>query len=79
MKENTPASGSKAAKKHGIGVPVGFDAHVDGNRLSTFMFQYGTGATPWTIVIDKKGIVRMSEITPSSTRVARLIEKLRKS
>ena len=43
------------------------------------MQTYGTGGTPWTIVIDKKGVVRMNEVTPPDVgKVEKLIKKLRK-
>ena len=61
---NTPARGIKTASGHGIKIPVGFDARVDGDPVSLYMRQYGTGGTPWTTVIDKKGIVRINAFTP---------------
>lgn len=75
---NTPERGLRETKKHGIRVPVGYDAHVDGARVSTFMHRFGTGGTPWSVVIDKKGVVRFSEVTPGSVdRLAERIEELR--
>ena len=74
---NTPERGPKEAAKYEIGVPVGYDARVDGQRVSTIMHRFGTGGTPWTIVIDKSGIVRMNEVTPSVPRLEALIAKLR--
>ena len=55
---NTPESGPLETDKHGIKVPVGFDAHIDGIPISEFMLHYGTGGTPWITIIDRKGIVR---------------------
>jgi len=75
---NTVERGPKEARKHGITVPVGYDAHVDGIPLSTFMLRYGTGGTPWSVVIDKFGIVRFSDFTPEDPAIlAQLIERLR--
>jgi len=75
---NTPAHGLKEAKSHGIAVPVGFDGHVDGARLSDMLQRYGAGGTPWTIVIDKKGIVRFNDFTPDEpSKLNALIDKLR--
>ena len=75
---NTAERGPKEARKHNIAVPVGYDAHVDGIPLSTFMLRYGTGGTPWSVVVDKSGIVRFSNFTPADTDVlADLIQRLR--
>ena len=75
---NTPERGPAVARSHGIDVPVAYDAHVDGARFSTFMYAYGTGGTPWSVVIDKDGRVRFSSFTPANPqRLATLIDGLR--
>ncbi len=75
---NTPERGPREAKSHGITAPVGYDARVDGSRVSEIMHRYGTGGTPWTIVIDKKGIVRFSGFTAERAEtLITLIDKLR--
>ena len=39
---------------------------------------YGTGGTPWSTVIDKKGIVRFNDFTPKSVdTLTDLIDQLR--
>ena len=76
---NTPARGPVVAKKFDVTAPVGYDARIDGDRLSLIMRQYGTAGTPWTVVIDKKGIVRFNSSTPKNPdSLIALIEKLRK-
>jgi hypothetical protein len=76
---NKPETHSRIAKQFKIGVPIGYDAHVDGARVSITMQRYSTGGTPWTIVIDKKGVVRFSAITPADVgQLTKLIDKLRK-
>jgi len=76
---NTPENGMRAAKAAGIASPVGYDARVDGARLSNIMTQFGTGGTPWTIVIDKKGEVVFNSVTPpGAPALVQLVEKLRK-
>ena len=75
---NTPERGPREAKKFAVQVPVGYDARLDGSRVSRFMQTFGTGGTPWTVVIDKKGIVRFSDFTPREPRsLVRLIDRLR--
>ncbi len=88
---NTPKRGAEVVEKFGIESPVGYDAHVDGGYVSLIMSQYGTGGTPWTIIIDKKGIVRHNSVSSASqsrdaataidetaAKFAEVIEKLRK-
>jgi len=76
---NTPARGPMETKKAGIKAPTGFDGHVDGGRTSIVMQQFGTGGTPWTIIIDKRGEVRVNEVTPGDVdALAKKIEKYRK-
>ena len=76
---NTPERGPRETKKYFIDVPVGYDAHVDGDKTSVFMRQFGTGGTPWSIIIDKKGIVRFNEVTPKTEdKLVPLIEQLRR-
>lgn len=75
---NKPGTHAGIAKRYGIKVPIGYDAHIDGARLSITMQRFATGGTPWTIVIDKKGIVRFNAGTPPDAgQLTRLIEKLR--
>ena len=72
---NTPQRGPREVKKYDIKAPVGFDGHVDGARTSIIMQRFGTGGTPWTIIIDKRGKVRVNEVTPRS--VDGLIKKIK--
>ncbi len=75
---NTVESGPQETNKHKIKVPVGYDAHIDGVPISTFMLHYGTGGTPWITVIDKKGIVRFNGFAPAKAEVlVQLIDPLR--
>ena len=75
---NTPRRGPEEVKKYDIKAPNGFDAHVDGGRISLMMQRFGTGGTPWTIVIDKRGQVRVNAGTPDAEGLAKKIEKYRR-
>lgn len=75
---NTPKRGPMEVKKYNIKAPNGFDAHVDGARTSIIMQRFGTGGTPWTIIIDKRGEVRVNEATGDFGALAKKIEKYRK-
>lgn len=78
-KENTPERGPKEVAKYGIRAPVGFDARVDGAGQSLLMERFGTAGTSWTIVIDRKGVVRFNGFTPADSRtIVALVEDLRK-
>jgi membrane-associated protease RseP (regulator of RpoE activity) len=75
---NTPERGPKEAGKHGIRAPVGFDARVDGAQESLLMTRFSTGGTPWTIVVDRKGVVRFNGVPPADGRtLVALVRKLR--
>jgi hypothetical protein len=77
---NIPEASGRIAKQFRVGVPIGYDAHVDGARLSIFMTQYATGGTPWTIVIDRTGKVVFNAVTPKdATQLIALVERLRKA
>jgi len=75
---NKPEAGERIRKQFRIDAPIGYDAHVDGARLSIFMRQYDTGGTPWTVVIDKKGKVVFNAVTPKDAdTLVDLVQKLR--
>ena len=76
IETNTPARGAKEAKRQGIAVPTGHDARIDGSRVSLFMQRYGTGGTPWTTVIDRRGVVRLNSFTPEQAELRRTISSL---
>jgi len=76
--ENTPERGPKEVAKYGIKAPVGYDARVDGARESLVMERYFTGGTSWTIVIDRKGVVRFNGLTPEKKTLVALVQELRR-
>lgn len=61
----------------GFEAPVAYDGHVDGHGVSVMMNQFGTGGTPWSFIIDQKGVVRLSGFTPEAERMEPLIRELR--
>jgi len=76
--ENTPERGPKEVAKYGIKAPVGYDARLDGARESLVMERFFTGGTSWTIVIDRKGVVRFNGLTPEKKTLVALVQELRK-
>ena len=57
-------------------IPAGHEAGV-GNSGSQVMQRYRSGGTPWTVIIDKEGIVRYNHFQASAGTMVELIEGLR--
>jgi len=72
---NTAANALQTARRYDLDVPVGHSG-TGGNR-SRLMRDYRTGGTPWTIIIDRNGIVRFDDFRISADRAERLINRLR--
>lgn len=72
---NTPAKVPEMAKRYGFSFPMAHSGS-EGNR-SPLMRAYRTGGTPWTIIIDKKGVVRYNNFHISEEAAKALIEKLK--
>jgi len=66
---NTAHKGLEAMKKFGLDIPMGHDPGPEGAG-SRLMRRYRSGGTPWTVLIDKKGVVRFNgfHITPAAAR-----------
>ena len=63
---NTPARGVKAARDLGIKVAILYDSRIDGMEIPEVLRTYGTGGTPWTVVVDREGKVAVCEVTPDA-------------
>jgi len=75
---NLPEANERMVKQFELASPVGYDAHVDGARLSIFARQYSIGGTPWTVVIGKDGKVVFNAVTPKNEKeLFAVIEKAR--
>jgi len=73
---NTPGRALATAKKFKLKIPVG---HSEAKRGSPqIMKDYRTGGTPWTVVIDKKGVVRFNDFHIKPADGATLIKTLKK-
>ncbi|MHC5009821.1 MAG: redoxin family protein [Planctomycetota bacterium] len=73
---NTPPSLSEIAARYGLPIPLGHvaDAVV---RPSGLLGRYRAAGTPWTVLIDPRGIVRHAGWTPSQETIRQLVERLR--
>jgi thiol-disulfide isomerase/thioredoxin len=73
---NTAQKGLETLRKFALDIPMGHDPGPEGSG-SRLMKRYRSGGTPWTVVIDKKGVVRFDgfRLTPTQARtlVGRLI------
>lgn len=73
---NTPSQVPAMAKRYGFSFPMGHSGTKDSR--SELMKNYRTRGTPWTIIIDKKGVVRYNDFHISENKAKILIEKLKK-
>lgn len=71
---NTFARAKQIAQKYNLTIPVG-QSGEDGRR-SELMRRYRTGGTPWTIIIDRKGIVRFNDFYIEDKAAGDLIDRL---
>lgn len=72
---NTPKRALESIERHGLTIPVG---HSGGkNKRSNIMADYRTGGTPWTVIIDPKGIVRFNGFHISPDQARGIIDSLR--
>ncbi|ODT31189.1 MAG: thiol-disulfide isomerase [Kaistia sp. SCN 65-12] len=58
--ENTVERLRETQQRYGLRLPFGHDPLREGGRYPTLMEDYGTGGTPWFILIDPKGTVLFS-------------------
>lgn len=72
---NPPAKSWQCAKKYGLTIPFGHDGK-DGVRSKIFA-DYRAGGTPWTVIIDGKGIVRTNDFFIDPAEAEKQIESLR--
>jgi thiol-disulfide isomerase/thioredoxin len=73
---NTPESAKATAQRYGLSIPVGHTGSRD--ERPKLMATYRTGGTPWTIIIDRNGVVRFDDFHISPDRAEVLIKKLEK-
>jgi thiol-disulfide isomerase/thioredoxin len=63
---NTPGKALETAKRYDLKIPIGHSG--TSGKPSKLMRNYRTGGTPWTIIIDRNGVVRLNDfhITPDA-------------
>ncbi len=71
---NSPERGLDVVESFELAIPVG-QSGAEGKR-SAFMRDYRTGGTPWTILIDKTGVVRFNDFFLDEKLGARWIDRM---
>ena len=72
---NTPARGKEMAKRFKLdGIAIG---HSDSREKKSVFNAYKPGGTPWTVVVDKKGIVRNNDYFLDPNQAIKVIESLK--
>ena len=72
---NTAAKGLKTLKKFALDIPMGHDPGPEGSG-SRLMKRYRSGGTPWTVIIDKSGVVRFDGFRLTQPQARSLVERL---
>ncbi len=72
---NTAAKAKATGERYSLAIPIGHSGS-EGKR-SALMQAYKTGGTPWTIIIDKDGVVRYNDFHITPAQGERLISALR--
>lgn len=71
---NTAQAAQKTGDRYGLRIPVG-QSGASG-KPSAIMRNYRTGGTPWTVVIDRQGIVRHNDFHLQPQQAITLMDKL---
>ncbi|MCH2133470.1 MAG: redoxin family protein [Phycisphaerales bacterium] len=74
---NTPIKARMTGQQHGLEIPIGHSGSLD--KPSPLMRSYRTGGTPWTIIIDRDGVVRYNDFHISPDQGQKLIDELLKA
>ncbi len=72
---NTFSRAKEVIHQYDLDIPVGQSG--DNERISKVMKSYRTGGTPWTIIIDKEGIVRYNDFHIKSQKAIKLIDSIK--
>jgi len=72
---NTASAAKESADEFGLDIPVGHDSGPakDGSYL---MRRYRSRGTPWTVIIDRDGVVRINDFFIHSKKSTGIINQL---
>ena len=71
---NTPEAALKTAAQFDLDIPVAHDG--SNGKRSRLMQAYRTGGTPWSVVIDRNGVVRFNDFHITPDKAGALIDHL---
>ncbi len=74
---NTLAHAKEVAQRHQLDIPFGHDPGLH-NSGSNVMRDYRSGGTPWTVIIDQRGIVRFNDFHADANSMIHLIKTLQR-
>jgi len=72
---NSVLAAELIVKKYDLDMPVGHSGLDD--KRSKFMNDYKSGGTPWTVIVDKKGIVRFNDFHADVGEIIKYIDFLK--
>jgi len=72
---NTPHKALQTAERYGLSIPVGHSGSA--GAPSSLMRDYRAGGTPWTVIIDRDGVVRFNDFHITPDEAQRLINHLK--
>jgi len=73
---NTIQAARKIIKQYKLDMPVGQSGGK--NKRSQFMSSYRSGGTPWTVIIDKRGVVRFNNFHANVEDIINYMDMLKK-
>ncbi len=74
---NTSDKALETVRQYALDIPVGHSGRA--NAPSPLMRDYRGGGTPWTVIIDREGVVRFNDFHITPDEAHRLINQLRDS
>ena len=72
---NTSAKAKSTVDDFDLDIPVGHDPGPD-NTSSLVMRRYRSGGTPWTVIIDRNGVVRYNDFSIQPDVAVSLVDRL---
>ena len=72
---NSVTAAEKIISLYSLDMPVGHSGSSE--KRSEFMLNYRTGGTPWTVIIDKNGIVRYNNFHAEVDDIIKFMDKLK--
>ncbi|MCH7870168.1 MAG: TlpA family protein disulfide reductase [Planctomycetes bacterium] len=71
---NTFEHAKRIAKRYDLDIPIGQSG--ENGKRSPLMRAYRTGGTPWTVIIDRNGVVRFNDFHAKEPQASELIDRL---